>query len=234
MTVAGRLAGVFYEPAKVFADVAERPRLAWLPPLIVSMLLGVFFVYSISSHVGWESTVRKAITNNPRTENLTAEQKEQAIERGAKFAGVIAWVGVIVGAPFFVLVISGILTGLFNALLGTELKFSTMFSITAYALLIRGLYSCLLILVMYLKPVEDFDIQTSPFSIAAYLNKTETPKWLYSLAGSLDLFTIWAIVVLAIGYSVAAKKLSFTKALTAIGIPWLVWVIALMCIQSFQ
>jgi hypothetical protein len=234
MTAPGRLAGVFYEPSKVFADVTERPSLAWLPPIIVAMLLGVFFVYSISSHVGWESTVRKAIANNPRTENLTAEQKEQAVERGAKFAGGIAWVGAIIGAPFFTLVIAGILTGLFNALLGTELKFSTMFSITAYALLIRSFYSLLLILIMYLKPPEDFDIQISPFSIAAYLNKTETPKWLYSLAGSLDLFTIWGIIILAIGYSVASKKISFTKSLTAIGIPWLVWVIALMCIQSFQ
>ncbi len=234
MTAPGRLAGVFYEPSKVFADVAERPSFAWLPPIIVAMLIGLFFVYSISSHVGWETTVRKAIANNPRTESLTAEQKEQAVERGAKFAGVIGWVGAIVGAPFFTLVIAGILTGLFNALLGAELKFSTMFSITAYALLVRSLFSLLLILLMYLKPVEDFDIQLSPFSIAAYLNKTETPKWLYSLAGSFDLFTIWAIVVLAIGFSVAAKKMSFTKSLTAIGIPWLVWVIALMCLQSFQ
>jgi hypothetical protein len=46
-----------------------------------------------------------------------------------------------------------------------------------------------------------------------------------SLCGSLDLFTIWSIVLLAIGFSVAARKLSFTKVLTAIAIPWL---------QSFQ
>jgi hypothetical protein len=55
-----------------------------------------------------------------------------------------------------------------------------------------------------------------------------------SLAGSLDLFTIWAIILLAIGFSVAARKLSFTKSLTAIATPWLIWVVALMALQSFR
>jgi hypothetical protein len=92
----------------------------------------------------------------------------------------------------------------------------------------------LLILLVYLKPPEEFNIQVSPFSLAAYMNRLENPKWLMALAGSLDLFTLWSIVLLAIGFSVAAKKLSFTKALTAIAIPWLLFVIAAMALQSFQ
>ena len=234
MNVLSRLAGVFFEPGKVFADIAERPGFAWVAPMVVATLLGLCFSYAVSTHVGWDQIVRKTIANNPRTADLTPEQREQAIERGAKFAGGIAWVGAVVGPAFFTMIIAGILTGLFNALLGSELKFSTMFSITAYAFLIRGLYSILLILIMYLKPPEEFDIQLSPFSIAGYLNRQETPKWLFSLAGSIDLFTLWTIVVLAIGFSVASKKLSFTKSLTGIAIPWLVWVVALMGLQSFS
>ena len=234
MNVLSRLAGVFFEPGKVFADIAERPSFAWVAPMVVATLLGLSFSYAVSTHVGWEQIVRKTIANNPRTADLTAEQREQAVERGAKIGGMIAWVGAVVGPAFFTMIIAGILTGLFNAMLGTELKFSTMFSITAYAFLIRAIYTILLILIMYLKPPEEFDIQLSPFSIAGYLNRQETPKWLFSLAGSLDLFTLWTIVVLAIGFSVASKKLSFTKSLTAIGIPWLVWVVALMGLQSFS
>ena len=234
MNVFSRIAGVFFEPGKVFADIAERPSFAWVPPMVIAVLIGLCFSYAVSTHIGWDQIVRKTIANNPRTADLPADQREQAIERGAKFAGGIAWVGAVVGPAFFTLIIAGILTGLFNALLGSELKFTTMFSITAHAFLIRGLYSILLILIMYLKPVEEFDIQLSPFSIGGYLNRQETPKWLFSLAGSIDLFTIWTIVVLAIGFSVASKKLSFSKSLTAIGIPWLVWVIALMGLQSFS
>lgn len=232
MNEAGRIFGVFYEPGKVFADVAARPR--WLAPVIISILLALTFSYAISTHVGWESTVRQSLANNPRTADLPADQREQIIQRGAKAASILGWVGAFVGQPLFTLIVAGILTGIFNGLLGTELKFMQMFAITAYAFLVRGLYTILLVLILYLKPPEDFNIQVSPFSPAAYMNKAENPKWLMSLAGSLDLFTIWTIVLLAIGFSVAARKLSFTKALITILIPWLVVVVALMTLQAFQ
>jgi hypothetical protein len=66
------------------------------------------------------------------------------------------------------------------------------------------------------------------------MNRLENPKWLMSLATSLDLFTIWALVLLAIGFSTAARKLSFSKALITIAIPWLIWVLAMMALASFQ
>jgi hypothetical protein len=232
MSEPGRLAGVFFEPGTVFADLAERPRFVW--PIVIMMLLGLAFSYAISNRVGWDQTIRQTLTNNPRTADLTPAQKEQAIARGAQVAGVIGWVGAIVGPPIFILIVAGILTGLFNALLGTDLKFAQMFSITAYAMLIRGLYSILIIVIMYLKPPEDFDLRFNPFSIGGYLDRSETPKWLMSLLTSLDLFSIWVVVLLAIGFSVAAKKLSFTKALTAVAIPWLLVVMASMVLQSFQ
>jgi hypothetical protein len=227
-----RLAGVFYEPGKVFADVAEKPR--WIAPILVSILVGLALVYAISTHVGWDQTIRQAFAANPRMAELPADQREKAIATATKFSSIGGWISAILGAPLTVLIVAGILTGIFNGLLGTDLKFIQMFAITAYAMVVRALLAALLILLVYLKPVEDFNIQVSPFSPAAYMNRLENPKWLMSLAGSLDLFTIWTIVLLAIGFSVAARKLSFAKALLTISIPWLIWVVALMTLQSFQ
>jgi hypothetical protein len=232
MTELGRLSGVFFEPSKAFADVAERPR--WIVPIVIAIVFALTFSYAMSTHVGWEATVRQSMVNNPRVADLPADQREQIIEKGAKAASILGWVGAIVGPPFFTLVIAAVLTGIFNGMLGTELKFKQMFAITAYAFLARAIYTVLLVIILYLKPPEDFDIRVSPFSLGAYLNRQETPKWLLSLAGSLDLFTIWVLILLAIGFSVAAKKLSFAKALITICIPWLVLVVAGMVLQSFQ
>lgn len=233
MNEPARLAGVFYEPGKVFADVAENPR--WgIAPILVSILVALALVYAISSHIGWDTTIRQTLANNSRMAELPAEQREKAIETGTKVARIGGWIGAILGAPFSVLIIAGVLTGLFNGLLGTELKFVQMFAITAYALVVRALLALLMILLIYLKPPEEFNMQVSPFSPAAYMNRLENPKWLMSLCGSLDLFTIWSVVLLAIGFSVAARKLSFAKALTAIAIPWLLFVVAMMALQSFQ
>jgi len=230
MNEPARLFGVFFEPGKVFADVAARPR--WIVPLLISILAGLALVYAISTHIGWDQTIRQTIANNPRTADLPAEQREKAIATGTKIASVGGWVGAALGAPLSVLLIAGVLTGLFNGLLGTELKFIQGFAVTAYALLVRALLAALMILLVYLKPPEDFNIQVSPFSPAAYMNRLENPKWLMGLAGSIDLFTIWSIILLAIGFSVAARKLSFSKALITIAIPWLIWVAAMTVLAA--
>ncbi len=232
MNEASRLLGVFYEPGKVFADVAQKPR--WIAPILVSILMGVALVYTISTHIGWDQTIRKTMANNSRMAELPADQREKAIATGTKIASIGGWVGAVLGAPLFVLIIAGVLTGIFNGLLGAEIRFAQGFAIAAYALLVRALLSGLFILLAFLKPPEEFDLQVSPFSPAAYMNRLENPKWLMALAGSLDLFTIWSIVLLAIGFSVAAKKLSFSKALITIMIPWLILVAAQVGLQSMQ
>lgn len=231
MTEIGRIFGVFYEPGKVFADLAQKPR--WIVPVMIMILVGIGFVYVVSTHVGWDQVVRQSLAKNPRAADMPAEQKAVAIEKGSKAASIIGWVAAVLGPPFFILVISGVLTGLFNALLGTDLKFSQMFSITAYAMLVRSLFSILFTVVIYLKPSEDVDIQTSPFSAAILLSRQDTPKWLYALASSMDLFAIWVVVLLAIGFSTAARKLSFSKALAGVVIPWLFIVAISVAAQSF-
>jgi hypothetical protein len=51
-------------------------------------------------------------------------------------------------------------------------------------------------------------------------------KFIYSLATSVDLFTIWTILLLAAGISAAARKAPFSKALILVVAPWIIWVLA--------
>ena len=43
MSEFSRLTGVFFEPGKTFADIAERPR--WLVPLLLVIVAGVAFYF---------------------------------------------------------------------------------------------------------------------------------------------------------------------------------------------
>jgi hypothetical protein len=137
MTEPARLIGVFFEPGKVFADLSQKPR--WFVPILISIFFSLAFVYAISSHIGWDTTFRHTFATNPRTADLPVAQREQIIATSAKIASIVGWIGAIFGAPLTVLIIAGVLTGLFNALLGTDLKFAQTFAITAYALLVRAL-----------------------------------------------------------------------------------------------
>ena len=55
-----------------------------------------------------------------------------------------------------------------------------------------------------------------------------------ALAGSLDLFTIWTIVLLAIGFSVSRQKTIFLKSPDHDRDPWLILVAAQVGLQSMQ
>ncbi len=50
--------------------------------------------------------------------------------------------------------------------------------------------------------------------------------WLVTLLGSIDLFSIWVVLLLSVGYSaVNPKKLSFGKAFGAVFGVWLIYVL---------
>jgi hypothetical protein len=63
------------------------------------------------------------------------------------------------------------------------------------------------------------------FNVGAYLDP-ESPAALRALGSSIDLFSLWIIVLLAIGVSSAARKMRFGKAFMAIALPWALWVCA--------
>jgi hypothetical protein len=84
----------------------------------------------------------------------------------------------------------------------------------------------LTIVVMFLKNPDEFNIQNPlAFNPAAFLDPLQTSKFVYSLASSLDLFSFWAIGLIAIGLKAAAgKRLSFGGALFAVLLPWALFV----------
>ena len=58
-----------------------------------------------------------------------------------------------------------------------------------------------------------------------FLDPSSTAVWLKQVATSLDLFTFWIMALLALGFSVMAKKMRFGKAFAAILSLWVVMVV---------
>jgi hypothetical protein len=224
MSEAGRLSGIFWEPKPVFQDLAAKPRF-WVP-LILLTLVSLVYVVAFTSRVGYENMIRRQMETNSRVQELSAEQQEQAIEMGLKFAVPMGYASAALGMGIGSLLIAAILLACFNFLGGAELKFKQAFSITCYSFLPSGLASILALVVMYLKDPADFDIQNPlPVHLGAFFSQQDTAAWLRTLATNVNLFTIWTILLLALGFSVAAKRVSFTKALVLILLPWSVVVV---------
>ena len=221
-----RVVGVFWEPRPVFENAAARPR--WLVPLIILTVLSVLYVSAFSRIVGWEVFIRQQIESSARLQQqLSPEQRERIIEQQTRAASKFGLLGASVGVAASTLLVAVVLLGVFNLLAGTSLKFRQSFSITCYSFLPTGLSTILALVVMFLKDPAEFDLQNPlVLNVGAFLDPNATPKWLLSVASSLDAFTVWVILLLAVGYSTAAKNLSFSKALTLIVSVWAVWLVS--------
>ncbi len=219
-----RLTGVLVDPKPAFGDIAAHPR--WWPPVVVVIAVSLVFLYAFSQRVGWEQFMRQTIESNSRTQNLPAEQRERLIEQQTAVASKLGYVGAIVGTPIYLLAAAGVLLFIFRLILGAQLTFRQVFAVTAYSALTGVVASLLALLVMFLKPAEDFNLQNPlAFNVGAYLDPQTTGKFAHSLATSVDAFSIWTILLLATGLAVAAPKLTWSKALVGVAVPWLVLIL---------
>ena len=158
---------------------------------------------------------------------MSAEQKEQRIEGGAKFSAPFTYAIGLLGPIIGILVVALVMWGAYNLLGGANTNFGTSFAITAHAFLIGLLSSILFILVLYLKPYGSVDLENPVATNLAAVLPEDAAKWLVALLKSIDVFTIWILILLAIGFAATnPKKLRGSKAFT---IAFSVWAVFVVC-----
>src|SRR5260370_18967127 len=157
---------------------------------------------------------------------MSPEQKEQRIEGGVKFGPISTYVFGTLGPIFLVLCVGLAMWGAYSLLGGASTNFSTAFSITAHAFLTGLVSSPLFILILYLKPYGAADLENPVATNLAALLPDESAKWLVALCKSIDLFTFWTLILLALGFAaVNPKKLKGAKSFTVAFTVWAVYVV---------
>jgi hypothetical protein len=142
----------------------------------------------------------------------------------SKFAPIGGYVFSVLGPPWMALIVDGVIV-LMCKLGGAALKFNQTFAITAWAMLPRVIAGILSIVVMFIENPEDFNLQNPlAFNFGAFMEPPpNSGKFIYSMATSVDLFTI---LLIAVAISVAARKVPISKALILVVAPWIIWVLA--------
>ena len=224
MSEPARIAGVYMEPTKAFADIVAHPQRWWVPVILI-VLFSVAFTYSYSQRVGWTRMMQQQMETNSQFQNMTPEQRETAMERGVKFTGVIVYVASVVFVPLMIVIVAAVMMFVMNGLMGTQVSYVQSLAIVAYSFLTGLVTAILSIIVMYIKNPDDFDINNPlAFNGGAFVSST-APKWLKALASSFDVFSFWTMALMAVGYAATSRKLKWSKAFTGVIMMWAVWVI---------
>jgi hypothetical protein len=220
----GRLIGVFVSPKQTFASIAERP--SWLAPLVLLVVLGTSVGALLNTKMNWGEYIRHKAEENARFSQLSEEQKDQAVAGQTKFWSGFTYGAAVVVVPTLALFFALIYWGAFNLFSGAGLRYGTAFGITTHAFLPTAISNILALIILPLKSYGDVDPETVvATSLKAYL-PDGAPKPLVALGGSLELFWIWFLVLVAIGFSAAnPKKIKPAAAFGIVFGMWGIWVL---------
>ncbi|MGB0035393.1 MAG: YIP1 family protein [Candidatus Acidiferrales bacterium] len=219
----GRIIGAFFSPKQTFASIVIRP--TWIVPVILNCCFFIAIVGVFTQRGGWPSFFEKQNANNSRIQQMSAEDREKVISSQLKYAPPFGYVEGVFLPPLVTLAVAGVLLGAFT-LVGAKTNFRTSRGIVAYAWvpwLIQGLLS---ILILFLRDPSTVDLQNLVASNPGAFLADDAPKWLAAFLSTIDLFTIWTIALLAMGFSATnPKKISFGKAFGTVFGVWFIYVI---------
>jgi hypothetical protein len=215
----GRLVGVFVSPARTFASIAARP--TWLPPLAIATGLALPLSELILSRTNWRGVIAERVAKSGRS--MSESQIDMAVEQMRRLSWVWDIVAVLAPAAS-TLAVAGVLWVACQAF-GWEVRFRQSLGVTSHAFLPSAPGSLVLLAVLWNRDTID------PRAVGDVLHTnlgslvdSRTDPLLHGLLSSLDLFSFWAMGLLVLGLSAAAKT-SRARMAVLVGSLWALFVL---------
>jgi hypothetical protein len=196
-----RLFGILFAPRATYAAVAARPRWAgaFVAVYLVSAAAATTFM---TTEVGRNAVLDQQIT---QSESWTGRpMTEQQMDRLERMSQYFAYTAPIFQLVFFVvgsLLIAGVASAVFNALLGGDAAFRQVYAVVVHSGVI------LAALALFTTPLA-YARQTlsSATNLAVFFPFLDDASFAARLLGAIDLVYIWWMVSLSIGLGVLYRR----------------------------
>ncbi len=218
-----RVIDTFIAPSKTFTDI--RRSASWWLPFVIGCLVTWGLAYAIQSKITWAKVYDNVLKQSPKQaeqlEQLPADQQLQRKTIAANFTKYIFFFAPAVGI-IGVVVMAAVLMATINFGFGGKAKFGQMFALFYYAFLPISIKAILGIVTIFvgLDP-DSFNVNNYVGTNLGYYLPPDMSKPLIALATSIDIFTIWTVVLLSIGCAIIANV---KKSQAAIAV-WGWWVV---------
>lgn len=235
LTEPQRLVNTFIAPSKTFDDI--RRNASWWVPWLISAIFGLGFGIVAAQKIDMTRFVQQQIEKSPsaqqRMERLSPAQREQGIALQATITKVTFYV-----IPLFTLIIgsvvAAVLMGVFNFMLGAEVPFSRALAVTFYAFLPGILKSILLCVSLFaISDPNTIDIANPMPTNPAFFLDPLGNKFLYTFLSYVDIFAIWYVVLLGMGFALASsnRKVSVSSGISAVFVAYGLWALGAACLK---
>ena len=200
-----RVVDTFVAPSKTFNDV--RRKASWWLPFLFIVLSAYVLTFAIQAKVGWPQLVENEIHANPKqTERMASLTPDQVAtqQKAMRYSFQYGFYA----APLINLaslaLISLVLWTTINFGFGGSATFGRVFAVSMYASLPGALSALLTAVLLFAgRDPASFTTQAMVGSNPGYY--METAGAVKAFLTSLDVFSLWTAVLLAIGLAIVAK-----------------------------
>jgi len=232
-----RVLRFFHSPQQAFLRLKQHP--SWVVPLLIVMGASIPVILLHHAVVPRQARIEAQMAELEKYRGqVFGEEERMAWVRSQTAYENIKTIGVAAISFVIVALVSALAFWVAFSLAGHDFRFKTVFSVFNHALLPPSIaWSFLTSLVLCFKdPIQIDPIRPENVVLsnpAAFLDQATIHPFFYSLLSSLDLFSIWTLVLLSIGFSVCGTKLRLGKSALVTTCVWSIYVIGKASIASF-
>lgn len=195
-----RIVGVLLSPRETFAAVSATPR--WFGMLATTVIVvaacqGLF----LSTEVGQQAFVDQQVSSREGLGLQVSDEAYAQIERLARYAVYIQIGGALVGVPVVTFAAAGLLFGVFGGLLGGQATYRQTLAVVAHSGAVSIAQQLFVTPINYLR-----ESMSSPANLSVFFPMLDEGGFLASLLGTIELFTVWWVLLLAIGLAVLYRR----------------------------
>lgn len=229
------LASMLTSPGETFKRISSKP--GWIAPLIIAIMVTMVgnAVYYWRVNPDWEQRVRNSIEQHQATtgETMTPDQVAQQVAT-AKLLGNFFILLPALSVPLFCLSVAGFYLLAFGLVFLSSPSFKKVLSVVAWSEAVVRTAGVVTIIIVLLavdtERIKNFEPANSTLvqSNLTILLPKNAPATISSFAASMDVFTIWFLILLTAGFAVVglgSRKIAKWKITTLVFGLWLVWVV---------
>lgn len=223
-----RVVDAFVAPTKTFTDIKRSA--SWWMPWLIGVIITLAFGYVVQQKIGWEKAYTNILHQSPsqqqKIESLPADQQAKAMAMGANITKYSFWFVPILGL-ISAIIAAAVLMATINFGFGGTAKFGQMLAVWMYATLPWAIQGILGMIATWFVDPDSFNLKNFVGTNLGYYMPTDWPKTLIALGTAIDIFTIWALVLLVIGCTIVGN---IKKGQAAIAV-WGWWVVVTILLK---
>lgn len=196
-----RFVGIITSPKATFEAVVRKPNAIAILALVAFLVGGTQSALNMTER-GRQASIDFSVSQMEKFGVTVTDEMYTRMVEQQKYAVYTSFVGAFIGFPIVLLIMSGILYAVFNAIMGGTADFKQVMAVVSHASVISALGAIFAGIINYSRGA----ISTSVANLGMLLPMLPERSFAANLAGAIDVFQIWWIITLAIGLGVLYKR----------------------------